>query len=195
MPIQYMQLRLASSPFFSGSAFGPDSTDSPNGACRLSGSRTSAQASQARSYKVSTGKPTRRKRPNQENQPMNTAITIPKMNPSVPRRSSNAPTLICPVADKALHVELCMSTHLAIVVNLRVDFEQNAEYVGLVIPRSLCFGDKPTRHALVAAANDFLARWDSSQSEKKPAPRQVMARINGQWTSVLAASDPGRRRA
>jgi len=118
---------------------------------------------------------------------MKTVATLHQMNPSL---SSMRTT-----ADEALHVELCMSTHLAIVVNVRVDFGHNAEYVGLVIPRSLCFGDMPTQQALSAAANDFLARWDSSQPEKKPAPRQVMARINGQWTSVLAASDPGRRRA
>ena len=91
-----------------------------------------------------------------------------------------------PAAHDVLHVELCMSTHLAIVVNARVDFEQTEEYVGLVIPRSHCHGDRPSQHALKSAATDMLARWVSSGPLKRPAPRAVWARINGHWTSLLA---------
>lgn len=96
----------------------------------------------------------------------------------------NTPT--SPAADDVLQVELCMSTHLAIVVNVRMDFEQTAEYVGLVIPRSHCQGDKPRQHALVSAANDLLARWMSSGGTRQPAPRRLLARINGHWTALLA---------
>lgn len=101
---------------------------------------------------------------------------------------------VCSVADDVLNVELCMSTHLAIVVNLRLRFAQKAEYIGLVIPRSLCFGDRPTQQALVTAANDFVARRGSSKGEReKPALHEVSARIDGRWTSLLAKSGQGRQ--
>ena len=90
---------------------------------------------------------------------------------------------------RALKVELCMSTHLVIVVNLRMHFEEEAEYVGLVIPRSHCNGDRPTFHALLTAVNGFMARLSSSYPQRKRAPRAVWARIEGQWTTLL--SQPG----
>ena len=97
-----------------------------------------------------------------------------------------------PAVNDALQVELCLSTHLAIVVNVRMDFGLNAEYIGLVIPRSDCCGDWPSQHALMSAASDFLTRWNSSGHEKHATPKGVSARINGQWTSLLA--QPGSRR-
>lgn len=96
-----------------------------------------------------------------------------------------------PAVADALQVELCMSTHLAVVVNLRMDFGLAAEYVGLVIPRSHCCGDRPSRHALLSAARDFLARWHLSGREKQAVPSGCLARINGQWTSLLALPGPG----
>ncbi len=89
-------------------------------------------------------------------------------------------------AEEILKVELCMSTHLAIVVNLRMHFEDKAEYVGLVIPRSHCTGDRPTFQALLTAVHGFMARLSFSHPQKKRAPHAVWARIDGQWTSLLS---------
>lgn len=91
--------------------------------------------------------------------------------------------------DGTLPVELCMSTHLAVVVNVRMESSHGAEHTGLVIPRSACEGDRPKRHALVSAALNLLMRHPD-EPRRKTAPQRVLARIDGRWTALAAAALP-----
>ena len=91
--------------------------------------------------------------------------------------------------DGTLPVELCMSTHLAVVVNVRMEAPHGAEHTGLVIPRSACEGDQPKRHALVTAALNLLMRHPD-EPRRKTVPQRVLARINGRWTALAATALP-----
>lgn len=82
-----------------------------------------------------------------------------------------------------------MSTHLAVVVNVRMESPHGAEHTGLVIPRSACEGDRPKRHALVAAALNLLMRHPDEPS-RTTVPQRVLARIDGRWTALAASGVP-----
>lgn len=81
-----------------------------------------------------------------------------------------------------LAAELLLGTHMTVVVRARIRITvagQDAQFreCGLVIARQFCSGERPTRQALLAAAQRCAA-------QAGVAPSQVQARIEGQWVAL-----------
>lgn len=94
----------------------------------------------------------------------------------------------------APELDISFSTHLTVVVPVRVEFDGGAQAhdVDLVIPRSQCRDRRPRLQSLLDAVQPALGRAARS-GVPRGRPRALLARVAGQWQALCAwpAERPG----
>ena len=87
--------------------------------------------------------------------------------------------------DATWPVALCMSTHLAVSVHLRLEGEAGVEHRAVVIPRHACVGEQPRLRALLQGARALRMRVQHQRCASV-APQRVLVRVADCWVPLPA---------